>query len=361
MNLLWDLRLFSHRYATRGIGRYATLVTAAILDTHQSINLAVWGNRDHVPEHIRKHASFWIDYTGGNWKSSLYTMLYYALFHKTDIIHYWAACAPIPALGMSFTPRTPAVATLYDAGAALWDLPFCRHIRTTPYWKMQKLLLARTSGIVAISPSTLREFSAIVPLHKKKTRIVYPPLSLPDAKNTSVNRAPYFITLGGSPHKNCSRVIHAFSTFRETFPDHTLRILGNIDQQSENILPLPDGVIHEPDMNSYEQHLATCSGLLFCSWYEGLGLPPLEASRYGCPLLLSSIPPLIDTCGGFGRFVDPYDTLDIAAGIKDLALQQSYWHEKSLDCGKHYAALSANAGNICLELYTSILQRSPQT
>ncbi len=64
----------------------------------------------------------------------------------------------------------------------------------------------------------------------------------------------------------------------------------------------------------YQRALA----LVFPSFYEGFGLPPLEAMSAGCPVVLSDIPSHRELCGGAAEYVDPGSPDDIARGIRSV-------------------------------------------
>lgn len=57
------------------------------------------------------------------------------------------------------------------------------------------------------------------------------------------------------------------------------------------------------------------AAFVFPSFYEGFGLPVLEAAARGCPVVISDLPPLREIVGGAGIFVDPHDPASIAGGI----------------------------------------------
>jgi glycosyltransferase involved in cell wall biosynthesis len=56
--------------------------------------------------------------------------------------------------------------------------------------------------------------------------------------------------------------------------------------------------------------------LLFLSLDEGFGLPPLEALRFGTPVLVSDIPVFRETLGDRASFVDPHDIGAAAATLR---------------------------------------------
>lgn len=65
---------------------------------------------------------------------------------------------------------------------------------------------------------------------------------------------------------------------------------------------------------------------VFPSFYEGFGLPPLEAMCCGCPVLVSNTTALPETCGQAALYCDPYSTQDIgqklATLLRDAAMRE---------------------------------------
>ena len=51
--------------------------------------------------------------------------------------------------------------------------------------------------------------------------------------------------------------------------------------------------------------------LVFPSFYEGFGLPPLEAISFNCPIILSYIPVLREIYEESALYVNPYNIDDI--------------------------------------------------
>lgn len=71
--------------------------------------------------------------------------------------------------------------------------------------------------------------------------------------------------------------------------------------------------------------------LLFPSYYEGFGLPPVEAQSMGLPVVASNVSCMPEILGEGAFYVDPYDPQDIAEGmyrvLTDLDLKNKLVHE----------------------------------
>ena len=65
----------------------------------------------------------------------------------------------------------------------------------------------------------------------------------------------------------------------------------------------------------YEHALA----LVFPSYYEGFGLPPLEAMTCGCPVIISEQPALMEVCGDAALTCQADDTHAIMRHMRALA------------------------------------------
>ncbi|NLP03336.1 MAG: glycosyltransferase family 4 protein [Fibrobacter sp.] len=353
MNILWDLRLFSFGYGSRGAGRFTEALTKAIIECNDDFRIFAWGDKTKFHNSILENKLEWIPYRISNWKSDLFTIPALILKHKIDLFHYWIALGPKWQIGLGLFNPCATVATLYDPGVELWDIPFLKAVRTSRYWKMQKRLIKSTDRFICISKATLSGFAGIFPSLKDRMQTIYMPLT--DSRYKGKKRDPYLITLGGSIHKNCARVVKAFSMIKDSFPHYKLLILGKIDRKEENLESVTENVFFEENMDFYHHHLTHASGLLFFSLYEGLGIPPLEAMSYGCPVAASRIPSIEETCGEAARLADPLQTEAIADAISDLIINNDLWAARSMEGASKYRELSKNSGTNCIEMYRELL------
>ena len=75
------------------------------------------------------------------------------------------------------------------------------------------------------------------------------------------------------------------------------------------------GYVSDAELKALYQH-ATC--FVFPSFYEGFGIPALEAMACGCPVLASTAPAVLETCGDAARYFDPSQPADLASRLRDL-------------------------------------------
>jgi glycosyltransferase involved in cell wall biosynthesis len=134
-----------------------------------------------------------------------------------------------------------------------------------------------------------------------------------------------------NPNKNFRGVVEA--VLKHCRSGVQLVIAGAIDsrvyRQSQS---LPEevkvvGYVSDPELKALYQN-ASC--FVFASFYEGFGLPPLEAMVTGCPVVLSRIPSLTELFDGAAFFCDPYRPKDVAEAI-DRAVQPSHAQREHLE------------------------------
>ena len=124
---------------------------------------------------------------------------------------------------------------------------------------------------------------------------------------------------GNSKRKNLKNLILAFIKLNNK--KIKLKIVGNMVNhlksdnisEHENIEYLGD--ISNEELIGLYTHAKM---LVFPSFYEGFGLPPLEAISFSCPTILSDIPVLKEIYGESVSYVDPYSADDIKNKISKL-------------------------------------------
>jgi len=350
MNILWDFRLFSFGYGSRGVGVFTQRMAEAILAEKFDACIYIWGDRKRVPPYFATLPVQWIDYRARTWKRDLVSIPLIIRRNSIDIFHYWIGLGPIHRMGMGLFHPCKTCVTVHDLGVEYWDeSAYCIATRKTRYWKIQKLLFPMAHALVCNSAATLSDLEKVFKRIRRKSHILYPPLPHFEP-STTVKREKRFVLMDGGPNKNREIVMNAFQQFRGIHPEFSLAVFGHQDGNLGN----EPGVTLE-SMECYSEMLAGSSGMLFCSLHEGLGLPALEAMSHACPLVLSDIPVLHETCADAGCFVDPRDGNSIVRGMEECVLQNEDWVQRSAQGAWRYRRMSEGVGKQWIEIYKGLV------
>lgn len=139
--------------------------------------------------------------------------------------------------------------------------------------------------------------------------------------------ANFFLAVGTlEPRKNYLNLIRAFSQIHKDFPHVHLMIVGGKGWDYEEIFKL----IRENYLNKKVHILGYLSTkslinlynlaetLVFPSYYEGFGIPPLEAMKCGCPVIASFTSSIPEVVGDAALLINPESHLEIAGAMTKI-------------------------------------------
>jgi glycosyltransferase involved in cell wall biosynthesis len=248
---------------------------------------------------------------------------------------------PVDVLHVQFTSPPvapcPVVVSIHDLSFEHLPLTFKRRSR------MQLRMTVRRSARQAAQVLTLSEYVrddviATYGLDAEKVAVV--PLAAPDhfspvRDEKELQRVRqkygidqnYILSVGAiQPRKNLPRLLEAYSLLRHSQPevnlpklvlvgkcawlyDETLRKIEELGLGKQVTLT---GYVPQADLPALYSG-ANC--FIYPSYFEGFGLPPLEAMKCGAPVIVgnrTSLPEVVDDAA---VLVDPFEVDDIAAGI----------------------------------------------
>lgn len=127
--------------------------------------------------------------------------------------------------------------------------------------------------------------------------------------------------------KNPTKALHAFKAFCKNHPDFLIVTIGYKDRLFDNQLDLP--FLSDNDlMNAYKH----CYALLYPSFFEGFGYPPLEAMHYGKPILCSNVSSMPGIYGAAPIYFSPMYESSIFSALNTLSdSNYSTYSKKSLE------------------------------
>jgi glycosyltransferase involved in cell wall biosynthesis len=135
----------------------------------------------------------------------------------------------------------------------------------------------------------------------------------------------YVLAVGNnSPNKNFSVVATAVALLEDpaiclvAVGGGNNRVFAGADTQSKQIIRA--GYVSDPQLRALYEH-AAC--FVFPSYYEGFGLPPLEAMCCGCPVIVSDRASLPEICGNAALYCDPDDPRGLSQLIRRILQRAS--------------------------------------
>lgn len=198
--------------------------------------------------------------------------------------------------------------------------------------------LRHADGFAFISESARREFDLILPgwLERSRKPWAVTPLA---PRPAAVANAPaaaalpedeaFWLAVGSlEPRKNYGTLLDALELYwRRSARPRPLWIAGGAGWNSEDVRARLTALEGEGKARRLgyvpEERLqalyAQARALLFPSWYEGFGLPVVEAMAEGCPVICSDRASLPEVGGEAAVYVDPASAESLAAAM--LALE----------------------------------------
>ena len=147
-------------------------------------------------------------------------------------------------------------------------------------------------------------------------------------RNKYSNSKDYFIFVGAlHPRKNISRLLLAFDAFKsESKSSNKLLIVGakmwwnnDIKKCFENLTYKGD-VIFTGRKNTEELNQLYASALALCyvPYFEGFGMPIIEAMKCACPVITSNVSAMPEVAGDAALLVNPFEIKEITDAMTKL-------------------------------------------
>jgi glycosyltransferase involved in cell wall biosynthesis len=250
--------------------------------------------------------------------------------HTVPLIHPKNTIVTIHGLEYEFCPQA----------YAFWGRFYMRwSIRNSCRWAKK---------IIAVSGNTKKDLQKFYGVPEGKIGVIHEGY---ENKNT-YSKLKYKILLFVGrleERKNICGIIDAFGVLKEKYGiDHKLVLVGKfgygeegIRNKIENCKYKKDIILpgYVPDKEKFEL-LENADVFMFPTFYEGFGLPILEAQSAGTPVVTSDISSMPEVAGEGAALVDPNDTNAIAEAVNKFISDESYKNdiiEKGLENVKRFS------------------------
>jgi glycosyltransferase involved in cell wall biosynthesis len=154
-----------------------------------------------------------------------------------------------------------------------------------------------------------------------------------DTRLELTNGSPYFIFVGAfNPRKNISRLLQAFDLFKKKTQSETkLVVVGEKMYGTSQILKILKSLEFQDDVvftgrlqvERLNKVIGSAIAMTYVSYYEGFGIPLLEAMRCDIPIVASNCTSLPEVAGDAAIYVDPFSIESIAEGMSRIDSDES--------------------------------------
>lgn len=174
--------------------------------------------------------------------------------------------------------------------------------------------------------------------------------------------SPYFIYVGSrNPRKNISGLLDAFDQFK-TGDTRKMKLLfvGEPMWNASYLSGKLDAINYKNDVvftgrlssEVLQMVLASAEALMLVSFYEGFGIPVIEAMYSEVPVICSNVTSLPEVAGDAALFIDPNSIDQIANAMKQIALYPEL--QKSLILKGRHQREKFSWDNTAVEVWNSI-------
>ncbi len=280
------------------------------------------------------------------------------LREQPDLMHFPHFNAPVFCPAKFIVTIHDLILTKFPTTRATTLGPFLYKVKNLFYKINIWLAVKRAKKIIAVSEFTKNDIVKQFKVSPKKVVVTYEGVAnlakgrdslfaakLDDRKTLlgyNINN-PFLLYVGNAyPHKNLEGLIDVFARLRKNYcgqaklnkkyPDLRLVLVGQEDyfyerikKRAEQLSLWQDDSIdsaiifpgYVPDAE-LEVLFKKALAYVFPSFYEGFGLPPLEAMAKGCPVVSSNKSSMPEVLGGAAIYFNPDDKHDMQNKIKQV-------------------------------------------
>lgn len=206
------------------------------------------------------------------------------------------------------------------------DITYVRFPKSYPlklrliYGFIAKKIIKNSKAVITVSEFSKGEICEHYRCDAEKIHVIYNAVNRNFIPNENLKLGSYILAVS-SPnyHKNFHGLIEAFS---ETDLDIELKIIGSASKTFSQLdLGVNDDRVSFLGRVDDEKliELYQCAKLfVFPSFYEGFGIPPLEAQACGCPVASSDKASMKEVLQSSAVFFDPQSKEDIKRAIRTV-------------------------------------------
>ena len=191
------------------------------------------------------------------------------------------------------------------------------------YQNIMPLYAASNTLAYTVSEYSRNALHYYFPEIQKEIHVCYSPLRKADMKENIENEALrqlvkshktfLFLLAANRRYKNASLLLKVFKRLQQEYPDLQLLTLKYGKSIHPNHIDIP--FLSDSDVEHAYHH---AHALVFASFFEGFGYPPIEALKHGTPTVASNVTSIPEILGDAGIYFSPLYAADMYQAIKTV-------------------------------------------
>lgn len=242
-----------------------------------------------------------------------------------------------------FKLKVPSLTVIHDINFVHnpEDLPF---FTRNFYNKYFPIFAKNTTRIATVSEFSKQDIIDKYQINPDKidvvyngSNIIYKPVNeaiKSETKKRYTNNNDYFIFIGSiHPRKNVKRLILAFNQFKKTSNlAHKLVIVGAQFFKNSDLLKTLETLDFKDDIiftgrleiENLQNVLASAMAMAFVPYFEGFGIPILEAMYCDVPVISSNVTSMPEVAGDAAFYINPLNVNEIADALNKIATDKNF-------------------------------------
>ncbi|MFA4833429.1 MAG: glycosyltransferase family 1 protein [Patescibacteria group bacterium] len=366
----------------KGLGRYTKEVVDKVVALDRENEYVIFLSNENFSEFVSGNPKVKKVLADVHWYTLAEQIIMPYLIWRAhlDLMHFPHFNVPVLTPVKFVVTIHDLILTKFPTVRATTLSPLFYKIKNRIYRMVIWLAIKRAKTVIAVSQFTKDDIAGQFKIKPEKVVVTHEGVSsllnrksddFPHDKETPLGYnigSPFLLYVGNAyPHKNLEGLVKVFSVIHGKRSDLSLILVGRQDYFYKRVKEFTEKYWGEkspvvfpgfvPDRNLkllYGQALA----YVFPSFYEGFGLPPLEAMACGCPVASSNKSSLPEILGEAAIYFNPEDEKEMTRQIEKIVGDENLRQELTK---KGYEQVKKYSWEKCaketLEVYREVFKK----